>query len=127
MTYDSTNVFAKILRGEIPCKKIYENKDLLAFYDINPKAKIHALVITKGMYTDFQDFMEHSSDKEISDFFRSILTVVNMLGLKEEGYRLVMNTGKNSGQEVPHLHAHILGCEPLTTHTLLAFYYYWLF
>ena len=96
----------------------YENNDVLAFYDINPKAKIHALVITKGMYTDFQDFMEHSSDKEISDFFRSILTVVNMLGLKEEGYRLVMNTGKNSGQEVPHLHAHILGGEPLTTHTL---------
>lgn len=118
MTYDSTNVFAKILRGEIPCKKIYENEDVLAFYDINPKAKIHALVITKGMYTDFQDFMEHSSDKEISDFFRSILTVVNLLGLKEEGYRLVMNTGKNSGQEVPHLHAHILGGEPLTTHSL---------
>ena len=70
------------------------------------------------MYTDFQDFMEHSSDKEISDFFRSILTVVNMLGLKEDGYRLVMNTGKNSGQEVPHLHAHILGGEPLITHTL---------
>ena len=80
MTYDSTNVFAKILRGEITCKKIYENDDVLAFYDINPKAKIHALVITKGTYTDFQDFMEHSSDKEISDFFRSILTVVNMLG-----------------------------------------------
>lgn len=116
--YDANNVFAKILRGEIPCNKIYEDEKVLAFYDINPKAKVHALVITKGMYTNFQDFLEHSSDKEITDFFRAIVRVVNMLGLKEDGYRIVMNTGKNSGQEVPHLHAHILGGEALPTDSL---------
>lgn len=115
MNYDANNVFAKILRGEIPCKKIYEDENVLAFYDINPKAKIHALVITKGMYVNFQDFVEHSSNKEITDFFRAILHVANLLGLKQDGYRLVMNTGKNAGQEVPHLHAHILGGELLPT------------
>ncbi len=113
--YDADNVFAKILRGEIPCKKIYEDENVLSFYDINPKAKIHALVITKGMYVNFQDFVEHSSNKEITDFFRSVLHVCNLLGLKENGYRLVMNTGKDSGQEVPHLHVHILGGEVLPT------------
>ena len=116
--YDANNVFAKILRGEIPCNKIYEDEKVLAFYDINQKAQVNDLVITKGMYTNFQDFLEHSSDKEITDFFRAIVHVVNILGLKEDGYRIVMNTGKNSGQEVPHLHAHILGGEVLPTDSL---------
>lgn len=113
--YDANNVFAKILRGEIPCNKIYEDDKVLSFYDINPKAKIHALVIPKSMYENFQDFLEHSSDKELTDFFRAVVHVTNLLGLKEGGYRIVMNTGKAAGQEVPHFHAHILGGEVLPT------------
>ena len=113
--YDKNNVFAKILRGEIPCKKIYEDEYVLSFYDINPKAKIHALVITKGMFIDYNDFISHSSSDEIANYSRSIIKVAELLGLGQTGYRIVMNTGKNSGQEVPHLHAHILGGEKLST------------
>lgn len=113
MEYDSNNVFAKILRGEIPCHKIYEDDAVLAFYDIAPKAKIHALVITKGMFVDYPDFVEHSTDEEVAAFSRSIIAVAHYLGLQKEGFRLVLNVGKNSGQEVPHLHAHILGGEKL--------------
>lgn len=108
------NVFAKILRGEIPCKKIYEDEFALAFYDISPKAKVHALVITKGMFTDYDDFVNHSSNEEISGFSRAILKTAEILNVCESGYRIVFNTGKDSGQEVPHLHAHILGGEKLS-------------
>jgi diadenosine tetraphosphate (Ap4A) HIT family hydrolase len=115
MSYDSNNVFAKILRKEIPNKTIFENDFVLAFYDIAPKAKIHALVIPKGAYIDFKDMMTCASQEEINGFLQGILETVRVLGIEQEGYRLVMNTGKNSGQEVPHLHAHILAGEKLST------------
>ena len=115
MSYDSNNVFAKILRKEIPCKAIYEDEKVLSIYDINPKAKIHALVLVKGAYLDFQDLVNHGTPDEINGFLHGILATVHALNLDEDGYRIVMNTGKNSGQEVPHLHAHILGGEPLGT------------
>ena len=115
MEYNADNVFAKILRGEIPCRRIYEDDYALSFYDINPKAKVHALVISKGMFTDYNDFVNHSTDDEIAGFSRAVLRVADMLGLTGTGYRIVFNTGKDSGQEVPHLHAHILGGEQLGT------------
>ena len=114
MEYNADNVFAKILRGEIPCKRIYEDDYALAFYDINPKAKVHALVISKGMYTDYNDFVNHSTDDEIAGYSRAVLKTADILGLTTTGYRIVFNTGKDSGQEVPHLHAHILGGEQLS-------------
>ena len=114
MSYDTNNVFAKILRHEIPNKTIYEDDFVLAFYDIAPKAKIHALVIPKGAFVDFQDLITHGSPKVIDGFFHGILATVSALNLNENGYRLVFNTGKDSGQEVPHLHAHILAGEKLS-------------
>ena len=108
--YDDNNVFAKILRGEIPCKKIYEDEYALAFYDINPKAPIHALVITKGKYTCYTDFVGKAKVEEINGYNKAILKTAEQLGLSEDnGFRLIFNNGKASGQEVPHLHAHILG------------------
>lgn len=118
MEYNSDNVFAKILRGEIETNKIYEDDYAIAFYDIAPKAKVHALVISKAMVVDFEDFIEHSTATEIAGYMRAIVRTAEKLNLLEDGYRLVFNSGKNSGQEVPHLHAHILGGEPLSTHNL---------
>ena len=117
MAYDNNNVFAKILRHEIPNKTVYENDYVLSFYDINPKAKIHVLVIPKGSYVDFQDLIDHASPDEINGFLKGILFTVQALELTD-GYRLVFNTGKDSGQEVPHLHAHILAGEKLCSHQL---------
>ena len=117
MSYDTNNVFAKILRHEIPNTTVYEDDFVLAFKDINPKAKIHVLVIPKGAYVDFQDLMDHAPQNEIDGFLKGILATVRTLNLAD-GYRLVFNTGKNSGQEVPHLHAHILAGEKLSTHQL---------
>ncbi len=113
MSYDINNVFAKILRKEIPNKTIYEDDFVLAFYDLYPKAKIHALVIPKGQYVDFQDFIQHAPANEKDGFFNGILATVRTLQLEESGYRLVFNTGRDSGQEVPHLHAHILAGQKL--------------
>ena len=118
MEYNANNVFAKIIRGEIPCNKIYEDDYALAFYDIAPKAKIHALVIAKAMVVDFADFIEHSTADEIEGYMRAVVKTAEILGVTEEGYRLVFNSGKNSGQEVPHLHVHILGGEKLSTSNL---------
>ena len=118
MSYDSNNVFAKILRKEIPCKGIYEDQSVLAFYDINPKATIHALVITKAAYQNFSDLITNGKPDEINGFLTGILATVKALNLDQDGYRIVMNTGKNSGQEVPHLHAHILGGEKLSVNCL---------
>lgn len=115
MDYNADNVFAKIIRKEIPCKKIYEDDYALAFYDIAPKAKIHALVIAKAMVTDFADFVEHSTADEIAGYTRAIVKTAEILGVLESGYRLVFNSGTDSGQEVPHLHVHILGGEKLPT------------
>ena len=117
MTYDKNNIFAKILRGEIPLKlneKIFENEFVLSFYDINPKRKIHALVIPKGEYTDLDDFSKRASEKEISELIKGINIVAKKLGIsidKGKGYRALVNIGEDGGQEVPHLHFHLLGGE----------------
>jgi len=109
MSYDSNNIFAKILRGEIPCDKIYEDAHVLAFRDIRPQAKVHALIIPKGSYISAQDFSAKASEAEIVGFTRSIAKVVDKLGLADGGYRIIANTGSDGGQEVPHYHIHILG------------------
>ena len=115
MEYDKNNIFAKILRGEIPCKKIYENKYILSFYDINPQKKVHALVIPKGEYTDLDDFSSKASEKEISELIKGISLVAKKLDISlsdnGKGYRSLVNIGEHGGQEVPHLHFHILGGE----------------
>ena len=114
MTYDNNNIFAKILRGEIPCKKIYENDYNLSFYDINPQKKIHALVIPKGKYIDLDDFNAKASDEEIVEFIKGISTVAKKLGVSLDagkGYRTLSNLNEHGGQEVPHLHFHIFGGE----------------
>ena len=111
--YDPNNVFAKILRGEIPCKKILETAHSLAFYDVAPQAKIHALVIPKGEYVSFADFYARATDAEIAGYIRDIGETAKKLGVEENGYRLLSNHGKNAKQEVPHLHFHICGGELL--------------
>jgi histidine triad (HIT) family protein len=109
MAYDSTNVFAKILRGEIPCKKVHEDEYTLAFHDIAPQAPVHVLVIPKGAYTSMDDFTAQASDAEIAALFRAVTKVAEMVGVKDDGWRLLSNIGANGGQEVPHLHVHIFG------------------
>ena len=115
MSYDNNNIFAKILRGEIPCKKIYENEYVLAFYDINPQKKVHALVIPKGKYVDLDDFSSKASEKEITSLIKGISLVAKKVGVSDEvkggGYRSLVNVGEHGGQEVPHLHFHIFGGE----------------
>ena len=113
MTYDKNNIFAKILRGEIPCKKIYENKYVLAFYDINPQKKIHALVIPKGEYIDLEHFNQNASDMEIIEFSKGISEVAKKLKISGNGYRVLSNIGIDGGQEVPHLHYHVFGGEKI--------------
>lgn len=113
MTYDSTNIFARILRGEIPCKKAHESAHSLAFHDIAPQAPIHVLVIPKGAYVDMSDFAANASAEEKADYFAAIGQVAEITGLREEGYRLISNCGSNSGQEVPHLHVHLVGGKKL--------------
>ncbi len=107
--YDSNNVFAKILRGEIPCKKIYENDHALAFYDIAPKAPVHVLVIPKGPYINFSDFAAHATAAEQAGFVVATGKVAADVGAVDAGYRLISNCGANAHQEVPHFHVHILG------------------
>ena len=115
MSYNDNNIFAKILRGEIPCKKIYEDKYVLAFHDVNPQKKVHVLVIPKGKYVNLDDFSAKASEEEISGLIKGISLVAKKLGVSEEvkggGYRSLVNVGKNGGQEVPHLHFHIFGGE----------------
>ncbi len=113
MPYDTNNIFAKIVRGEIPCKKIYEDDQVLAFHDIQPKKKIHALIIPKGAYVDATVFGLSAKDDEIVTLMRAVPKVAEALGIKESGYRLIANTGAHGHQEVPHLHFHILGGEPV--------------
>ncbi|HVT50251.1 MAG TPA: histidine triad nucleotide-binding protein [Dongiaceae bacterium] len=109
MSYDPNNIFAKILRGEIPCDKVYEDEHVLAFRDIRPQAKVHALIIPKGAYISAQDFSAKASEAEIVGFTRSIAKVVDALGVASGGYRIIANIGGDGGQEVPHYHIHILG------------------
>tara|TARA_Y100001935_G_scaffold137831_1_gene114065 strand:+ start:362 stop:727 length:366 start_codon:yes stop_codon:yes gene_type:complete len=114
MSYDENNIFAKILKGEIPCKKIYEDKFVLSFYDINPQKKIHALVIPKGRYVDFDDFSENASSEEMVGLFKGINIVAKKLKISVDtgkGYRALTNISEHGGQEVPHLHFHLFGGE----------------
>ena len=114
MSYDDDNIFAKILRGEIPCKKIYEDDFILSFYDINPQKKIHALVIPKGKYIDLDDFSDNASSDEIVGLIKGINIVVKKLGISSKngkGYRALANINEDGGQEVPHLDFHIFGGE----------------
>ncbi len=111
--YDNNNIFAKILRKEIPCDKVYEDEFSLFFNDINPQAKIHVLGIPKIKCENFSDFVSKTDDKIINEFFKSLNLVINKLNIKEKGYRLVSNTGDDGGQEVPHFHIHILAGEKI--------------
>ena len=111
--YDESNIFARILRGEIPSKKVYEDEDALAFHDINPLAPTHILVIPKGPYVSWDDFSATASDEEIAGFVRAVGKVAREAGLVDKGYRLLANTGLNAGQEVPHLHVHVFAGRPL--------------
>ena len=111
--YDDTNIFARILRGELPCRKVYEDEHALAFHDIAPLAPIHILVIPKGAFVSWDDFSAHASDAEIVGFVRAVGKVARDAKMVIQGYRLLANTGKRSGQEVPHFHVHIFGGQPL--------------
>ena len=111
--YDDTNIFARILRGELPAAKVYEDEHALAFNDISPQAPTHVLVIPKGPYVSWDDFSERASDAEIAGFVRAVGRIAREHGLVAGGYRLLANVGRNSGQEVPHLHVHILAGRPL--------------
>ena len=116
MNYDKNNIFAKILRREIPCKKIFENDHVLSFYDINPQKKIHALVIPKGDYINLDDFNNRASDEEIVALSKAITEVSKILGISTDtgkGYRALTNLDDHGGQEVPHLHFHLFGGEKI--------------
>ena len=116
MSYDDNNIFARILRGEIPCKKIYEDDFILSFYDINPQKKIHALVIPKGKYIDLDDFSKNASSLEMVGLLKGINIVAEKLGISVDvgkGYRALANISEDGGQEVPHLHFHLFGGEKI--------------
>lgn len=109
MSYDNDNVFAKILRGELPSNTVYEDEWAVAFHDINPQAPVHVLVIPRGAYVNMIDFTNGATEAEITGFFRAVSKVANALGLDDDGYRILANSGHDSHQEVPHLHVHIFG------------------
>lgn len=107
--YDDANIFARILRGEIPAKTVHEDAHALAFHDINPQAPVHVLVIPKGRYVSVADFSATASAEEIAGFWRAVAKVAKDLGLEAPGYRVLMNMGADGGQEVPHFHVHLFG------------------
>jgi diadenosine tetraphosphate (Ap4A) HIT family hydrolase len=109
LPYDDNNIFARILRGELPCSKVYEDEYALAFNDINPLSPVHILVIPKGVYVSWDDFSSCAPDEEIAGFVKAVGHVARMAGLVEPGYRLLANIGMNGGQEVAHFHVHIFG------------------
>jgi histidine triad (HIT) family protein len=113
MTYDPNNIFAKILRGEIPCTKVYEDDHVLAFKDIHPKRSVHVLILPKGAYADIRDFAAQGTDAELAGLLRAVPKVAQAMGVTEQGFRLIANTDLHGGQEVPHLHLHLLGGEPV--------------
>lgn len=108
-SYDRDNIFACILRGEIPCDKVYEDDRVLAFNDIAPKAPVHILVIPKGAYISIDDFGANAPAEEVKALYEAVAKIVNKTGIREKGFRVIANTGLNGGQEVPHFHLHILG------------------
>lgn len=109
MAYDPNNVFARILRGELPCRKLFETRHSLAFHDIRPQAPVHVLVIPKGAYVSMEDFSAKASDAEMADFVRAVGRAARETGVVESGYRLLANCGPDANQEVPHLHVHVFG------------------
>ena len=111
--YDPDNIFARILRDEIPARRVYEDEWAIAFHDINPQAPTHVLVIPRGPYVALPDFVANAPDAEIAGFFRAVGKVARQLGLEEPGFRVLSNMGAHSGQEVPHLHVHVFGGGPL--------------
>ena len=111
--YDDSNIFAKILRDEIPSRRVFEDRYAVAFHDIAPLAPIHVLVIPRGPYVSFADFSEHASPEEVAGFIHAVGVVARQLGLEREGYRLLANMGQHGGQEVPHFHVHLFGGRPL--------------
>jgi histidine triad (HIT) family protein len=111
--YDDSNIFARILRGEIPSKRVYEDEWALAFHDINPQAPVHVLIIPKGRYCSFADFSADATEAEIVGFVRALGTVARQLGLEPPGYRMLTNLGNDGGQDVPHFHVHLFGGRPL--------------
>ena len=111
--YDDTNIFARILRGELPCKRVYEDDFALAFHDINPRAPIHVLVIPKTPHVSLADFSASATPDQIAGFFAAVGRVAKQLDLEEQGYRILANMGANGHQEVPHFHVHIFGGRPL--------------
>ena len=111
--YDDGNIFARILRGEIPSKKVYEDQWALAFHDINPQAPVHVLVIPKGQYVSFADFSANGNADEIAGFMRAVGKIAKDLGLETQGYRLLTNMGEHGAQEVPHFHVHLFAGRPL--------------
>lgn len=111
--YDDSNIFARILRGELPCRKVFEDEHVLAFHDINPMAPVHILVIPKGAYVSWDDFSARGGAEEIAALVRSVGAIARDEGLVAPGYRILANVGGDSGQEVPHLHVHIFGGKPL--------------
>ncbi|MGP1394051.1 MAG: histidine triad nucleotide-binding protein [Inquilinaceae bacterium] len=113
MAYDPDNVFARILRGEIPCSKVYEDEHVLAFNDISPRAPVHVLVIPKGPYVSLDDFTRDASDEEIAALVRAVGHLARQLGVADRGYRFLGNVGRDGHQEVPHLHIHLFGGRPL--------------
>ncbi len=113
LPYDNNNIFARILRGDLPSKTVLETEHSLAFHDVNPLAPIHVLVIPKGAYVSWDDFAAKASDAEIADFTRTIGKVAALVGADQQGYRLLSNVGKRGGQEVPHLHVHLFGGAPM--------------
>ncbi|MHB1217028.1 MAG: histidine triad nucleotide-binding protein [Alphaproteobacteria bacterium] len=113
MAYDTNNIFARILRGEIPCKKVHEDQHTLAFHDINPQTPTHILVIPKSAYVSMDDFTEKASEAEIAALFRAVGTIAREAGVAQSGYRILSNCGVDANQEVPHLHIHIFAGRPL--------------
>ncbi len=111
--YDDTNIFARILRGELPCNKVHETDYALAFHDINPQAPVHVLVIPKGRYVSMDDFSHNASAEEIAGLWRAVGETARLLGVEEDGYRTLANHGGHAHQEVLHLHIHILAGRPL--------------
>lgn len=109
--YDDHNIFARLLRGEIPSQRVYEDEWAVAFHDIAPQAVLHVLVVPRGRYVSLADFTRDASDAEIAGFFRAVGTVARQLGLEPPGYRMLANIGEHGGQEVPHLHVHLFGGE----------------
>ena len=113
LPYDDSNIFARILRGEIPAKPVYEDEFAFAFHDINPQAPTHILVIPKGPYVSWDDFSARAPDAEIAGFIRAVGTIARDNGLVAPGYRLLANVGGHAHQEVPHFHVHLFGGRPL--------------